>query len=304
MHKPALPSRRTSDPVRTLARLLSGPLLHILIFLLFASLAPTAQAQSADPPPLTPASLHTLVRTVLAREDAALNPTTVWMRYRLRKSSPRLSTTKWIVETRNGDVAHLIAWNDQPLSADRSQFEQQRLQSLAADPALQQHRQQREAVDTERLRKIIHVLPQAFLYHYAGTLATPDGAAYRLTFDPNPDFHPLDLEEQVLKGMAGEMWINIAAGRVERLTCTRIRDVDYGLGLFARLNQGGTLLLEQHPVIDGQWRTTRMILRMQARVFFRDIQLDTTLEMSDFAAVPPSMDYREGLALLRSLPSH
>ncbi len=306
MPQPTPRSRRTPEPLRTPARVLSAQLssacLLALLLLLFFPLAPAAQAQSADAPPLTPAATHTLVRTVLAREDAALNPSTIWMRYRLRKSSPRLSTTKWIVETRNGDVAHLVAWNDLPLSAERSQFEQQRLHSLAADPGLQQHRQQREAVDTERLRKIIHVLPQAFVYHYAGTLPTPDGTAYRLTFDPNPDFHPLDLEEQVLKGMAGEMWVNIAAGRVERLSCTRIRDVDYGLGLFARLNQGGTLLLEQHPVADGHWRTTRMVLRMQARVFFRDIQLDTTLEMSDFAAVPPAMDYREGLALLRSLP--
>lgn len=270
----------------------------LLLSLLF--LLPAAAQQ--QPPALSNAAAQTLVRSVLQREDAALRPTTVWMRYRIRKSSPRLSTTKWIVETRDGDVAHLIAWNDQPLTPERRQLEASRLQSLLADPALQRHREQREAVDTERLRKIIHALPEAFLYHYAGILATADGPAYRLTFQPNPSFDPFDLETQVLKGMVGELWINAAAQRVVRLQCTRIRDVDYGLGLFAKLDQGGSLLIEQHRVVNGQWRITHMLLRMNARVLFREIRLDTQLEMGDFAVVSPAMDYRAGVALLRTLP--
>jgi hypothetical protein len=269
----------------------------LLIGLLFF-LPATAQQQ----PTLSNAAAQALVRTVLKREDAALRPTTVWMRYRIRKSSPRLSTTKWIVETRDGDVAHLIAWNDQPLSANRSELEASRLQSLLADPSLQRHRKQREAVDTERLRKIIHALPNAFVYHYAGTIATADGPAYRLTFQSNPSFDPFDLETQVLKGMVGELWINAAAKRVVRLQCRRIRDVDYGLGLFAKLDQGGTLLIEQHRVAGDQWRITNMLLRMNARVLFREISLDTQLEMTDFAVVAPAMDYRAGITLLHTLP--
>ena len=260
-------------------------------------------AVSAQQSGMSDKDAQAMVSTVLRQEDVALHPTTNWMRYRIRKSSPRLSTTKWIVETRQGDVAHLIAWNDAPLSAEREEIEEQRLRMLAADPGLQRHREEREAADTERLRKIIHALPEAFHYHYAGVIATPDGPAYRLTFDPNAAFNPFDLEEQVLKGMAGEIWINVAAQRVERLSCARIRDVDYGLGVFAKLDKGGTLQIEQHPVADGQWRTTRMVLHMNARVFFREIQLDTTLEMTDFAAVQPKMDYRQGLALLRTLPA-
>ncbi len=253
--------------------------------------------------PLNDAQAQSMVSSVLRREDAALHPTTTWLRYRIHKSSPRLATTKWIVETRQGDVARLVEWNDAPLSAERAEIEEQRMRTLASDSSLQRHREEREAVDTERLRKIMHALPEAFQYHYAGVIATEDGPAYRLTFASKPQFNPFDLEEQVLKGMTGEMWINIAAQRVERLSCTRIRDVDYGLGVFAKLDKGGTLLIEQHPVSDAQWRTTRMVLRMNARVFFREIQLDTTLEMTDFAAVQPRMDYRQGLALLRTLPT-
>lgn len=274
--------------------------------MLFCMILPTHVVVTAQgqPTALSQATAQKLVRTVLKTEDAALHPTNVWMRYRLRKSSPRLTTTKWIVETRDGDVAHLIAWNDQPLTAERSQLETSRIQTLLADPSLQRHREQREAVDTERLRKIIHALPEAFIYRYAGILTTPEGAVYRLTFQPNPSFNPFDLETQVLKGMAGELWINVAAQRVVRLQCSRIRDVDYGLGLFAKLDQGGTLLIEQHRVTGGQWRITRMVLKMNARVLFREIQLDTQLELTEFAPVPSAMDYRAGIALLRTLPEH
>ena len=38
------------------------------------------------------------------------------MRYQLHKTSPRLTTTKLIGETRDGEVARLIAINDKPLS--------------------------------------------------------------------------------------------------------------------------------------------------------------------------------------------
>ncbi len=264
------------------------------------NLATAVRAQQ----PLTDAQAQSMMSTVLRREDRALHPTTTWMRYRIHKSSPRLATTKWIVETRQGDVARLVEWNDAPLSAEREEIEEQRLRALASDPGLQQHREAREAVDAERLRKIMHALPEAFVYHYVGVIDTEDGPAYRLTFESRTDFNPFDLEEQVLKGMAGEMWINVVAQRVERLSCTRVRDVDYGLGVFAKLDKGGTLLIEQHPVADGQWRTTRMVLRMNARVLFREIQLDTTLTMSDFAPVQPRMDYRQGLEVLRTLPDH
>jgi len=243
-----------------------------------------------------------MVRRVLKIEDISIHPTTHLMRYRLCKRSPRLATTKWIVETQDGDVAHLVAFNDQPLSPDRQQLEDNRIHALLSDPALQRHRLQREAQDSERLRKIIHALPDAFLYHYADILNTPQGAVYRLIFQPNPAFNPVDLETQVLKAMAGELWIDVASQRVTRLQCTRIRDIEYGWGFFGKLDKGGSLLIEQQNIGANQWRITRMVLAMNARLLFKPVQLDTTLEMSDYAPVPSGIDYRQGISILEQLP--
>lgn len=250
----------------------------------------------------TDAQAQDMVRRVLASEYLSIHAPALLMRYRLCKRSPRLATTKWIVETRDGDVARLVAFNNQPLSPERQQLEENRLRTLLDDPALQRHRQQREAQDSGRLRKIIHALPDAFLYHYTGILTTPQGPVYRLTFQPNPDFDPVDIETQVLKAMAGELWIDVASQRVTRLQCTRIRDVEYGWGFFGKLDKGGSLLIEQQNVGWDQWRITRMVLAMSARVLFKPVSLDTTLEMSDYAPVQPEIDYRKGIRILRQLP--
>ena len=65
----------------------------------------------------------------------------------LRKSSPRLTTTKDIVETRDGAVARLLSVNDKPLSQEDEQKEQARLATLGGNPSLQRHRKQNEDAD-------------------------------------------------------------------------------------------------------------------------------------------------------------
>jgi hypothetical protein len=222
------------------------------------------------------------------------------MQYRLRKISPRLSTTKQIVETKDGDVARLLAINDGPLSPQDEQNEATRLQGLLNDPSLQHHRQQREQGDTERARKVMRALPDAFHYTYAGIGVTPQGPSYRLSFQPNPSFDPQDLEAQVLKGMAGELWIDVAQHRVTRLEGKRIHDVDYGWGILGKLDKGGTLLLDQADIGNHQWRTTHMVLIMNARFLIKTVKLDTTLDLSQFEPVTAGMSYQQAIQILEA----
>jgi hypothetical protein len=260
--------------------------------------------EPAYPTPATaPAALsneetQALVQAVLQTEITAAQDPTHPMQYRLHKVSPRLATTKQIIETKDGDVARLLSINDGPLSPQDEQNEETRLQGLLNDPSLQRHRQQREQGDTERARKVIRALPEAFRYTYAGIGETPQGPSYRLSFQPNPSFDPQDLEAQVLKGMAGELWIDVAQHRVTRLEGKRIHDVDYGWGILGKLDQGGTLLLDQTDVGNHQWRTTHMVLIMNARFLIKTVKLDTTLDLSQFEPVAAGMSYRKAIQML------
>src|ERR1039458_5929139 len=89
------------------------------------------------------------------------------------------------------------------------------------------------------------MLPQAFLYQYAGAGAGPAGKVEKFAFRPNPGFSPSDLETQALAAMSGEIWSNAAEERGTRLEGHLQQDTDYGLGILGRLDKGGWIVIEQ-----------------------------------------------------------
>jgi hypothetical protein len=230
------------------------------------------------------------------------------MRYRLRKTSPRVTTTKEILETQDGEVARLIAINDQPLSAADEANEEARLNALLGDPAKQRRRKQAEEEDADRAINVLRALPNAFLYQDAGPGEGPTGKIEKFTFRPNPKFSPLYLETEVLPAMTGEIWIDPVNLRVARLEAHLQQDVDFGWGILGRLNKGGSIVIEQADVgpsmgpdkgID-QWRTVRFQMQMSGRVVFKARVFDTTEVQSNYAPLPVGMTYQKAIETLLS----
>jgi len=222
------------------------------------------------------------------------------MRYQLRKTSPRVTTTKEILETRDGEVARLIAINDKPLGAADEVNEEARLHALLADPGKQRRRKQAEDDDEGRVFKVLRALPSAFLYQYAGPSEGPTGKLEKFTFRPNPDFNPPDLETEVLPAMTGELWIDPVRLRVARLEGHLQQDVDFGWGILGRLNKGGWIVIEQADVAGGQWRTVRFQMQMSGRVVFKNRVFDTTEVQTNYAPLPPGMSYQKAIETLLS----
>ena len=217
------------------------------------------------------------------------------MRFRLHKTSPRLSSVKEIVETRDGDVARLLSINGQPLSPAGEQAEVARLDALIADPGRQRHRKQSEDGDMAVVLKILRMLPAAFIYQYAG----PAGNIEKFTFKPNPGFKPPDMESESLTSMTGEIWVNAAASHVARLEGHLQQDTAYGWGVLGKLDKGGWIILEQADTGNGLWRIARFQMKMSLRILWKNKLFDTTEEMTDYAPVPANIDYRQAIRLLR-----
>jgi len=260
--------------------------------------------QPAVPIPdlLPSAQPQELVQRALAAELHAIQDTSHPMRYLLRKTSPRLTTTKDILETGDGAVARLLMVGDKPLTPVQEQEEQTRLNGLLRDPNRQNHRKQAEDQDTERALKVLRALPAAFLYQYAGSAGTPAGTVEKFTFRPNPTFNPPDLETQILTAMSGEIWIDADRQRVVRLEGHLLRDVDFGWGILGRLDKGGWIVIEQADVGGDQWRTVRFQMSMSGRVLFKTRVFDTEEEESRFSPLPTGLDYRQAIQMLRSDP--
>ena len=276
-------------------------LLTLLLLLPWAAASPGQTALA-----LTPAQAQALVERALATESRAaqdLSHLSHPMRYRLRKSSPRLTTTKEIVETRDGDVARLLAINDQPLNQADEQKEQARLDALLNNPGLQQHRKQSEDNDTERALKVLRVLPTAFLYQFAGTGTAATGTVEKFTFKPNPQFNPPDLETQVLTAMAGEIWIDAAQERVVRLAGSLQQDKDFGWGILGQLNKGGWVEIDQADVGGHEWRIVHLKMVMSGRLLFKTRNSDSVQEFTQFVPLPTGLTYRQAIQMLRASPA-
>jgi hypothetical protein len=222
------------------------------------------------------------------------------MRYQLRKTSSRVTTTKEILETRDGEVARLTAINDQPLSAADEANEEARLNALLGDPAKQRRRKQAEEEDAGRAINVLQALPSAFLYQDAGPGEGPTGKVEKFTFRPNPGFSPLYLETEVLPAMTGEIWIDPVHLRVARLEAHLQQDVDFGWGILGRLNKGGWIVIEQGDVGGGQWRTVRFEMQISGRVVFKTRVFDTTEVQTNYAPLPVGMTYQKAIETLLS----
>ena len=220
-------------------------------------------------------------------------------RYQLHKIDDNKVTTKEIVETKDGDVARLIAVDDKPLDADTQKAEIDRLTNLAAHPELQAHRHKREQEDSNRANEMIRLLPDAFLYKYEGVVDGPNGQCYRLSFQPNPNFKPPDREGEVYHGMAGELWIDKGQERMVKLDAHLIADVDFGWGILGRLYKGGSIMVEQADVGDHHWETTHMKLSLTGKaLLIKSLNFQTTEDASHFEPVPPEMGYQNAIKML------
>jgi len=260
-------------------------------------MGPIAHGRPAGAAALTPAEAQALVDRALANELKAAQDTSHPMRYELRKTSPRLATTKEIYETKDGEVARLLTVNGQPLLPTDEEQEQARLSDLLANPAKQRHRKQAEDADAGRALTVLRALPTAFVYQYAGT--APNGTAERFTFRPNPDFSPPNLETQVLTQMAGEIWIDPVHERVTHLKGSLQQSVDFGWGILGRLNKGGWVAIDQEDVGGGIWRTVHFKMQMSGRVVFKNRVFDTTEDESGFAPLPAGMGYGKAIERMK-----
>ena len=223
-------------------------------------------------------------------------------RYLLRKIDEHHDTVKVIIETKDGDVARLIASNGKPLSPEDDKAELDRLDYLAQHPELQEKRRKSEQKDADRITHLLGLLPEAFLYRIEGTVPCGAGQCCRLSFTPNPNFTPPDLEANVFRGAAGEIWIDQAQERMTRLDAHFIADVDFGFGILGRINKGGTALIEQTDVGGHDWELTGMNIHVNGKALLvRSFSFHVNQQASHYSPVPPTLSYRDAIQMLKQV---
>jgi hypothetical protein len=271
----------------------------LLFFAASTIVVSVGAAQTSAPAPAENA--QELVRRVIDRELAEQEKPGRYI-YRLRREGPEGSgsTTRDLVDTRDGLVSRLIATNDQPATAEERVRDDRRLEKLLADTEAQPKHRERQKEDAEKVRGLIRAMPDAFFYEYDGIEPGPHGELVRLKFRRNPKFDPPTREAIIFKGMEGTALVELRDLRVVRIDATLIEDATLGWGLLARLNKGGRFTLEQSLLPDGEWVTTRMTLDFTGKAFlFKTIRIKQKQAITDFRPAPANLSLAEGIELLK-----
>ena len=257
------------------------------------AMAPMSSAQGGQP------DVNAIVRRAIQhRLEESKNHAPV--RYVFHQGDGKSDTTRVVIETKDGDVDRLIAVDGKPLSADADRAELARLDDLAAHPEKQEQRRKGQRDFATRMDHLAAMVPNAFLYKIEGTTPCPSGECWRVSFTPNSKFDPPDRMSRLFQGVVGEVLIDRAGDRLERLDSHFISNVDFGFGILGRVSKGGTVHVEQMDVGGKQWELTALKLNVTGRILLvKPFRRQLIQEMSDYSLVQP-MGYREAIALLKS----
>src|ERR1039458_1110340 len=218
-----------------------------------------------------------------------------YWRYWIESHSPKESLLEEQLETAEGPISRIELSNGHPLDAEGRQLEQARLHRLLNSPAEQARHRQENDDNEKRIGRIVALLPDTFLYEYAGE----ENGCYRLRFHPNPEYPAHSIEARIIHAMSGELWVNAKDKRLVRLDGRLNQDVSFGFGILGRIYEGGWFRLQRTQVSSTDWKTERFELHMSGRaILFKIITQEISELRSGFSPVAARLDLVKGAALL------
>jgi hypothetical protein len=256
---------------------------------------PSATAFSQSAPIDTGITANDLARAVVANELKSQDANhSRWM-YHVEREQQGKKKAKEVVQTGQGSLDRLVALDGRPLTANEQQQENKRIQSLARNPQEQQRLEQIKRKDAEQCMAFFKMIPDAFIFSYAGR----EGNLLELSYKPNPNFQPPSREARVFHEMKGEMWVHETQRRLVRIRGQLIADVKFAGGLLGHLEKGGHFNVEQTELLPARWELTVMEVDMKGKaLFFKTIAVQEKEHRSDFQTVPDSLTIPQAADML------
>ena len=234
--------------------------------------ARSAGAQSSE------AALVAVRAAVNAELNAAKTDHSAWC-YRDHDVQPDKDEISEVIETPKGNISRLVSLNGHRLTGSDETDELKRIQDYVNSPEAQERKRRDAAHDDAQARELLTMLPNAFTW----TITGQDAAEIRLTFHPNPDFKPNDMQARVLGIMSGEMVIARNGDRIRTLRGTLTDDVRIGFGILGKLDKGGTFNVERREIAPGHWQITETHVHIGGRaMLFKSIGQQEDETKTDF----------------------
>lgn len=250
-------------------------------------------AQAQDRMPVQPA--QQLVADVIYNELNDRGCDSFWQ-YGVLRVSGSQNVDREQVETSDGPIFRLVKDHGNPLDAGERKREDLRLEELVQKPGAMADIQQEHLKDEARMRRVIELLPRAFLFEYMGP---GEGVQVRLSFRPNPAFTPANYEARIVHALGGTLVVNQRLKRLIEMDGQLTERVDFGYGFLGHVEKGGTFEIRREQVSDAHWKTSLVEVHIQGKVLlFKNVTKDQRESRSDFRAVPQDISLAEAKALL------
>lgn len=267
-------------------------------------MASSAVLPAQNAKPVEPAEL---MRSVVANEIAAGQNTAVKFMFHSRRTTQKDVQNRIYAEANEAMATMIVGHTDQPLTADEERAEADKLARLASHPDQLRRKQEHEKQEMEHTMRIMKALPDAFCYQYAGTENTQSGLGkagaqlIRLNFKPNPSYSPPSSVEQVLQGMEGYILVDASSRRIARIDGTLVREVNFGWGIFGRLDKGGSFRVQQADAGDGNWVVTQMTLKLTGKILLlKSLNLTSDETFEGFQRLPNDLPFAKAVELLQT----
>jgi hypothetical protein len=273
-------------------RLIHIPVIPIVTIILLGSAAfPQSDSERLG------ISANELARKVVTNELKVQNEDLGHWMYRLEKEDGGKKQVQEIVETKDGSLSRLLSTDGRPLDAIQQQKESRRIQRLVSNPGEQRKLQQASSKKAEQGARLFKILPDVFVFGYAGC----EGNLIKLSFRPNPNFRPPSIESRVFQNMEGEMTVDRKQERLAAINGHLMEDVKFGGGLLGHLDKGGKFEVSQTEVAPGLWEMIVLDVDMKGKVLlFKTINVQETEHHSDFHRVPDDLTLAQAADILNT----
>jgi hypothetical protein len=205
-----------------------------------------------------------------------------------------------VVETETGAISRHIEVNGRPAPPSVLAEDDANVQRFIHDPALQQKQRQNGAHDDKSAIELLNLMPEAFVWKVEGQ--TPD--LITLSYVPNPNFEPPDMEARVMGAMSGTLTVAMPGHRIKTFKGRLGNDVTIGFGFLARIKAGSTFDIERREVAPGYWQIAETHVHISGHaLFFKTIGTQEDQVKSDFTLVPPGTTLEQAVGLLQRVPA-
>src|ERR1039457_2693684 len=205
-----------------------------------------------------------------------------------------------VVETENGALKRHIDADGKPAPAAVLAADDEYIQKFIHDPSAQQKQRQNGAHDDKSATELLNLMPRAFVWNVESQ--TPD--MITLTYRPDPNFDPPDMEARVMGSMTGTMIVTNPDHRIRTFRGRLNNDVTIGFGFLARIKTGSNFDIERREVAPGVWQITETHVHVSGHaLFFKTIGQQEDEVKSDFALVPLGTTLEQAVGMLLAGPA-